>query len=412
MENRLLCGLLSFAVLATFGIPEVSCVVSSEYPTEVSDSLETFGYKVYREIVKTNQKGNIIFSPISLFDAFNMLSLGTDGDSFAQLQTALGVTDSNDALQLQSKINSDSDYYQLSLATRLFMDETFQLSKEFKSILSSNNLERPKRLNFHENPESCRERINSWVKKHTLNEIKELLPPGSVSSLTRMYIVNAVALKAGWSSEFDERFTQKQPFTVSPGVEVNVDMMSSSNQVCRLANQMAGERAGLGSTTIMAIPFRRYKLTFVVVMPNEAGNFATLDSNEGHDKLRASIGGLFSDRYYKCRIKMPKFKITYKPKNLNEIMKSLGATDVFDSDLADFSALTAEPNLFVSDTLHEAEIDVNELGVTATAATGIGISSRSMASTSVTIDKPFMFFIRHEESNSVLFMGRLVNPSS
>ena len=147
-------------------------------------------------------------------------------------------------------------------------------------------------------------------------------------------------------------------------------------------------------------------------MPNEAGNFATLDSNEGHDKLRASIGGLFSDRYYKCRIKMPKFKITYKPKNLNEIMKSLGATDVFDSDLADFSALTAEPNLFVSDTLHEAEIDVNELGVTATAATGIGISSRSMASTSVTIDKPFMFFIRHEESNSVLFMGRLVNPSS
>ena len=67
---------------------------------------------------------------------FIIIITGTDGDSFAQLQTALGVTDSNDALQLQSKINSDSDYYQLSLATRLFMDETFQLSKEFKSILS------------------------------------------------------------------------------------------------------------------------------------------------------------------------------------------------------------------------------------------------------------------------------------
>jgi len=61
--------------------------------------------------------------------------------------------------------------------------------------------------------------------------------------------------------------------------------------------------------------------------------------------------------------------------------------------------------------VHQAVIRVDELGATAAAATGVGVEPTSVP-TPVIIDRPFVFLIYDHVTGSVLFLGRLSDPTS
>jgi serpin B len=93
------------------------------------------------------------------------------------------------------------------------------------------------------------------------------------------------------------------------------------------------------------------------------------------------------------------------------VLVKLGMTDAFDPELADFSGLDGTRNLYVSDVLHKGFVSIDENGTEAAAATAAVVGGASVPEpATLTVDKPFVFFIRDRPTGAILFVGRVVDP--
>lgn len=362
-----------------------------------------------------NPSTNSVFSPLSIFTALSVLGRGTNGNSLQQIKDALGLH-AFDNIHKSNLITFAKDpNYKISFASRVYVDNSTLLVKDFKNYLESSGQPTVKKLDFRSRPEQARSKINSWVKRHTMNEISELLGEGSVTPLTRLYIVNALALKAEWEVKFSP---MPGTFHVSPVRRVKAKMLKADHPCMSRETQYDPNPKELRDTTIIALPFRSEKLAFVMVMPNTAGDFSELMTVEGGRKLHNTVDQFFADTYgnghlgyYTCSITMPKYSIEHEVNGLKSHLQSMGITDIFDTMLADVTRLVRDSNgYYVSDSIHKATFALDENGVKATAATAFGISSR-MIPPSLTVDKPFLFMVKHVQSGAVLFMGKVANPN-
>ena len=85
---------------------------------------------------------------------------------------------------------------------------------------------------------------------------------------------------------------------------------------------------------------------------------------------------------------------------------------------ADFSGITTANPLYIAVVIHQANIDVDEAGTEAAAATAVGMDTGGCTGPSprttkvLRFNKPFLYVIRDVETGAILFMGRVVNPAS
>lgn len=302
--------------------------------------------------------------------------------------------------------NSRSESVTLTKANRIFIDRSIRLLKEFKSSMRKDYHVSAKKVNFMNSPELNRRRINQFVMRHTEKKIKDLAPRGSISGDTRLFIVNAMYMKASWETRFT--FTDEGKFLINPREKIIVDMMQSSTGSCytTISREL--------SANVVRIILKG-DASFIAIVPSSPGDFSRLEDGKGKERTRKALESLYEPEFSMwpqlCRITMPKFKINYKADDLIDVLKGMGMTDIFDPSQADLSKMTPsrEP-LFVSDMRHKATIDVNENGLEAVAATGIGVSARMMPQ-SVIIDRPFMFMVRDEKTGATLFTGKVVRPT-
>ncbi|NNF54165.1 MAG: serpin family protein [Acidimicrobiales bacterium] len=362
--------------------------------------------KLYSLMAQASRE-NFIFSPFSIASAFSMLMAGARTRSAEQLASALGGTgqdwhESRNALdtfvRTPTQVPEGAQPLELDIANAPFGQTGFPFEEDFIRVLAEYYGADMRALDFSSDPEAARQLINAWVADQTRDRILDLLPPGSIDALVRLVLVNTVFFKATWFNEFDPARTGDQEFTLLDGSVAMVPTMSGSIRTTF--------GTGDGWQMVRLPYWGGYSM--IVVVP-DTGELANVESQLDNGFLE-NLSATQSD--YAVALSFPKFNFKTS-QDLIPLFQPLGVVDVFSETLADLTGIApAEAaRLYVSGAFHQATIEVDELGTTATAATALVVGATSAPEpVSLSVDRPFLFVIQHDESGEPLFIGRVTDP--
>ncbi|XP_039985218.1 leukocyte elastase inhibitor-like [Xiphias gladius] len=376
----------------------------------ISSSNTFFALELLRTLSQGNPAGNIFVSPLSISSALAMVYLGARGDTAAQMARALSFSSGEgvhaDFEKLNADINSPSASYILKIANRLYGENTANFLPQFLKATQKYYQADLKAVDFIGAPEVCRGEINSWVEQQTENKIKDLLKPGTVSTMTRLALVNAIYFKGNWMNRFDEANTKEMPFKVSQNETKQVQMMY---QMKKLPYNYIPDH-GL---QILELPYVEEELSMFILLPEESAGSSDpllkLEKELTQERLDEWTNRENMDVHSEVVVHLPKFKLE-EDYELNEPLAKLGMTDVFCAAKADLSGMNGEGGLFLSTVAHKAFVEVNEEGTEAAAATAGMVAFCMLREEHFTADHPFLFFIRHNKTKSILFLGRFSSP--
>lgn len=379
--------------------------VDAQAVKAAAEANNAFALALYQQLAESD--GNLFYSPYSIYTALMMTYAGAAGQTAEQMKQALEITVPEgeahaalNALNLTLKNNSMFDgapVFSFNVANQLWGQKDFAFNEQFLNTLSAYYDANLKTVDFRDS-ENARALINLWVAAQTNDKIKDLIPEGVLNALTRLVLTNAVYFKAAWMNQFDPANTAPGTFTLSDGSQVDVPMMRAQRSMQAFVDEQFA---------VVELPYVGGRYSMALVMPAQDG-LAEFESSLDAERLNKILGSLSTAS---VTLSLPKFKLE-SSFGLSEAMKTLGMTDAFTPGLADFSGMEGTRNLYISDLLHKAYVDVNEEGTEAAAATAVVVGMTSMPAESYTIDfdRPFLFLIRDIQTNAILFMGRMADP--
>ncbi len=386
---------------------------ASADPAEAVDagrSINAFGLELFRRAGAAG--GNVVVSPASVALALAMARAGARGDTAAQMDTVLHdvATDAHAAWlnALDAALTGRSGTFPdtagtpqpvaLRIANAPFSQRGMTLVKAYLEGLASRFGAGLRLVDYQADPEAARRTINAWVAEQTEQRIPELLAQGVITSDVRLALVNAIYLKAPWLTPFSPEATKPGTFTRTDGTTVEVPMMAG--------NLTLPYAEGTGWRAV-ELPYVGGSLAMTIIVPDSMGTFETSLTPE----LLAEITGGLAER--PVQLTFPKFGIESKV-DLATTLAAMGMPLAFDPDRADFSGITTEERLFISAVIHQANIDVDEKGTEAAAATAVIMRATSEPGEPVTlrVDRPFLFALRDVPTGTILFLGRVADPSA
>ena len=371
----------------------------------ISASNNAFGIDLYKKLI-TEERGNIFISPYSISSALAMTYAGARGNTEKQMAKVLYFNlpqeDIHKAFSsLNAYFNSPNKSYQLAIANALWGQANYPFQKEFINLLNKYYEAGFNEVDFvnDENREKARLTINKWVEDKTNNKIKELIHPEDISALTRLILVNAIYFKGKWQNQFDPKETRDMPFNLENKKKINVPMMHQEGKF----NYTEDEKV-----QVLELPYSEKELSMVIFLPKEGISLSDFEKELSIERVNKLLSNLSQE---KVDVYIPKFKME-KRYILNKILIDLGMSDAFDMMLADFSGMTESKDLYISKVIHQSFVEVNEEGTEAAAATAVIMSGKSIAPMIIEFkaDRPFLFIIRDIKTNTILFMGRFVEP--
>jgi serpin B len=294
------------------------------------------------------------------------------------------------------------DAFQLNIANAIWGQEGFKFLPAFLDTLAKNYGAVLRTLDFGQ-AESARQTINGWVSEQTKGKIEELVPKGYLDSLVRLVLTNAIYFNGKWVLPFEKDSTRDGPFTRLDGSEVSVPMMS---QTARF-----DYTAGDGYQAI-ELPYRDSNMAMLFVLP-KAGRFEEMEATLSSSSVDAIVEDFSAQQVH---LTLPKF--TFESEfDLSTTLAQMGMPSAFrppGPDGADFSGMTGQRDLYISAVLHKAYVAVDEEGTEAAAATAVIMKLTSAMPdplVQMTLDHPFLFLIRDRDSGTILFVGRIMDPS-
>jgi serpin B len=351
--------------------------------------------------------GNAVFSPFSISTALAMLEAGARGTTDDELRAALHFTLPPSQLApaygaLLTSLDTGRSYgaYTLATADRLFGQQGFAFQQPYLDTTSTDYHAPLQPLDFASDPETSRTTINQWVSHETDDKIPELFPAGSIDTSTRLVLANAILFKGDWDQQFDPSRTASGTFHVAGGADVSAPLMHASLPI---ALGSFASTAQLG-----VLPFRGKDIALVVIVPDDPDGLSAVEANLSGPALTAAITAA-QPANEPIDVTLPRFTITQN-QNLNALLDSLGIHAAFLPDTADFSGIDGARDLFVQTVVHDAMITVDEHGAEAAAATGIGVGVAS-APPELRADHSFIFVLYDNVTGSILFMGRVLDPT-
>ena len=363
-----------------------------------------FPFDIYKKSVKPGQ--NLFISPFSISSALTMASAGARGKTFDEMAKVLGLSKDPNAFYLGMNPKFESSAYHLVIANRLWGRAGQEYSKDFLKRLTDNYNSDLIPLDFQNKTEESRITINKWVEEKTNAKIKDLLSEGSVVPSTNLVITNAIYFKAAWADHFESLLTKPRPFHASDDGAKSIPFMNRHAWYYFAKDQ---------DVKMIEIPYKGMEVSMVLILPNSQTGLSDFES-----KLTAKrfISLHTSGRSKEVILSIPKFK-TESSLELSENLKNLGMIEAFDQEKANFKGMLknqkSDQRLFISKVIHKAYVDVDENGTEAAAATAVplmaGAAMRESEKPEEFIaDHPFIYFIRHQASGAILFIGRFVNP--
>lgn len=318
--------------------------------------------------------------------------------SQSQLHSAFNSLDLELAKRGQGAKGQDEKGFRLHVVNAIWGQQGFSFLPDYLDLLAQNYGAGLRILDFIKATEQSRETINQWVSEKTEEKIKDLLPPGSIDTTTRLVLTNAIYFNAAWASAFKSEFTVDGQFTLLDGSQVNA----------RLMNQTGSYGYASGDNyQAVEIPYDGQELSMVILMP-QADQFQTFETALSGQQLSDIINTI---KYQQVELSMPKFKVESEFSLKNEL-SAMGMPDAFNH--ADFSGMDSKTDLEIADVVHKSYVSVDEAGTEAAAATGVIMSLTAMPAepVKVTIDHPFIFLIRDIKTGAILFVGRILNPTA
>jgi serpin B len=374
--------------------------------TELANDNQAFAVDLYQNMRADNgADDNLVFSPVSISLALAMLYDGAATETATQMATTLHFTLPTDRLNaafdaldlaLTTPPASGAGSFQLSLANSAWTQTGFPILSSYLDVLAENYGAGINTVDFEAAPEAARSAINAWVAGKTQNQIPTLFPEGSIDDLTRLVLANAVYFHGDWVTPFDPN-SQNGTFHAQAG-DVSVPMMAGKDANATLWSGTGWQAASLA--------YQGATASMILVVP-DAGTFDTFEQSLTADSLAAI---LVNSQQTFGALSMPRFKFSLSTA-LNDTLAALGMPDAFSETNADFSGIDGMKDLHVQTVVHQADIAVDEKGTTAAAATGVGVGTAAAVLTSLTVDRPFLFFIVHQPTGALLFAGRVVDPS-
>lgn len=365
-----------------------------------------FAVDAYQTLAAGNTD-NLFYSPLSVSMAMAMVYGGARGTTEEQMAAALHFSLPQETLhpaiswldlELQSRgqgaSGADGGGFRLNILNGVFGQKGYSFLDSYLDLLAVNYGAGLSLLDFESDAEGSRELINGWVADATEDRITDLLPPGIIQSSTRMVLANAVYFNAAWAKKFN-------PDTTSDGVfhgvngEVTVPMMNDTIPVSRASGQ--GYQA-------FSMAYDGDELDMVVILPDE-GQFDALEAALSGEKIAEIFGALAPAG--SLQLSFPRFEFRTNA-DFVPVFRELGLVDAFDNP--DLSGIDGTRDLAITGIVHQAVVKVTEGGTEAAAATGVVIGPTSVPEF-LAIDRPFIFLIRDIETSSVVFMGRVLDPS-
>ncbi|XP_063307875.1 serpin B6-like isoform X1 [Pelobates fuscus] len=373
------------------------------------DANGSFALNLFRRLSEDN-KCNMFFSPLSISSALAMVYLGTKGNTAAQMSKVLQFEKAKDLhvdfQSLINDINKPGTDYLLRTANRLYGEKSFTFLDEFLGSTMKYYLADLKSVDFCAKSEDSRKEINDWVAQKTEGKIQDLLPSGSVDSLTRLVLVNAIYFKGNWANQFEKQRTSEMPFRLSKNESKPVQMMykKAKYQMTYVGDLL---------TKIIEIPYVNNELSMIILLPDDIEDSTTglekLEKELTHENFLQWTNPEMMD-LTEMELYLPKFKLEDNY-DLKSALISMGISDAFDHGKANFSAMSANNELLLSKVIHKSFVEVNEEGTEAAAATaGIMMMRCMLRVPTIICDHPFLFFIMHKQSRHILFCGRFASP--
>ncbi len=372
-----------------------------------------FALDLYSHLARI-ENSNLFFSPYSISSALAMAYAGACRHTEHEMADVLRFPAEQDDLHpVFAKLNEtifggQKPDYTIKIANRLWGKQGYRFGTKYLELLRTSYGASLEQLDFSEQPEIACQKINQWVEEQTAGKITNLIVPEALNKLTLLLLVNAVYFKGDWSEKFDEAATKEDSFHLGLLNKVEVQMMHQ---------QASFSYAEVDGVQVIELPYGDRDLSMVVLLPKHVGELPTLEA-----ALSAKSMNKWQARLVRqtVRVYLPKFRLTEQIE-LSDVLKSMGMASAFDIATADFFGITDPgaciiPLLCISEVIHKAFVEVNEKGTEAAAATAVTMPTaspefhRPPPVPVFRADHPFVFMIRHNESGSILFMGRVMKP--
>jgi serpin B len=376
-----------------------------EHIPQISSAINATAFDLYAQL--KGEPGNVFISPYSIETALSMAYEGARGTTASEMAQSLSLPEDAGVRQpgfaaLQGRLNALGDGNELSVANALWAQRDYAILPKYTNAVQRWYGGQSELVDFMHDTEGARRRINAWVEEQTRDRIKNLFEAGTLDPLARMVLTNAIYFKGSWDKQFDPDDTRDADFTPSSGAVVKAKLMAS------LGEEAKYSYAEADGVQLLELPYAGGKLAMLVALP-AAGKLAELESQLSAELLEQWRSQLTSRR---VDVYFPRFKSGTKYQ-LNGALQALGMREAF-TDRADFTGITAKRELYIDLVIHQADLEVNEEGTVAAAATGISFRTVSaMPPGAIPVfraDRPFLYFILDREHGTVLFMGRLERP--
>lgn len=363
-----------------------------------------FALDLYARLRKEN--GNLFLSPYSISTALAMTYAGARGQTATQMANVLHFSLGQGPLHptFAALLSSDKAYedaYRLHIANALWGQEGYLFLEEFLALTKTHYGMGVRRVDFVHGTEQARQTINRWVEDQTEHKIRELIRKGDLGPVDALVLTNAVYFKGDWASRFDKDQTQDAPFWINDREKVVVPMMCQSGEL---------RFAATDGLYLLELPYEGDRLSMVLLLPEEVDGLAAVEESLSMQNLDRWLGELHRQT---VRVRLPRFKFGARF-DLARTLTRMGMPDAFSGKKADFSGMTGRRDLFVGMVIHEARVEVNEEGTEAAAATAVKMKRahpRRRRPVSFIADHPFLFLILDNQDGSIMFMGRVVNPT-
>jgi serine protease inhibitor len=378
--------------------PKVTSELTKEQKLLI-ESDNSFGFRLFKEIIKKEKDKNVFISPLSVALALGMTYNGASGRTQEAMQKTLELIDlSMEEVNKSYKgligllIGLDPKVrFQIANSIWYHQDFTPQekfinlCQRDFNALVSGLDFKDPNSANI----------INAWVDENTNGRITQIVD-APIDPLMVMFLINAIYFKGTWSEPFDKKLTKDDWFTLP----------DSSKKPCKMMIRGGGIRY-LDQADFQAIdlPYGDSAFSMTIFLPHPQKNIDSLIGEFNQGNWDNWMDGFKGKRVI---LHLPKFTLTYEL-ILNDILRSLGMAIAFEPSQADFTRMYKglQP-FFISEVKHKTFVEVNEEGTEAAAVTSVAMATGIPPL--IRVDRPFVFVIRENRSQTILFIGKIVEP--
>jgi len=371
-----------------------------------------FGCELYQRLIEPEP--NLVFSPYSISVALAMAYAGAQGQTKTQMadvfhftlpDAQLHAAINKITLQLAGPEESPEGFwtpYTLKTANSLWMDKKYTINRDFLDTIGANYGAGVGMADLVGNPSGSAGIMNDWISEATKGRITNMVDPQILKDLV-LLIVNTIYFKAQWQEQFDKTSTQEEPFHLLSGTDVTVPMMKITHSF--------GYSEGEGWQAV-SLPYKEWEISMTVILPT-SDKFTAFESSLDDAVLKSILDGM---EMRTVILSLPKFEFDTDLK-LAETLKAMGMKNAFEEG---FEPMLVNPpdSIFISDVLHRAFVAVDEEGTEAAAATVVPMapgaafpSGEEKPPVEFKADHPFIFLIMDQSTKSVLFMGRVMDPT-